>query len=188
MVSFRTATARRLLEVWRSCLPSQRSIRHAWLTDQVRHACRVQGHLRVSSRPRRTHARPRAEGRPQPGRARRHRRQVRPHRRSGRRSRRDPDSGLDRPRIVERVRELRVLVDYRSDIVRRRTMGINQFKAQLHVWLDHTPGGLSRTQSPDHADRAAGRSVAGHARRSGAHRDRHRGRRRPTDVSTISTP
>ncbi|WP_433208678.1 IS110 family transposase [Nocardia sp. CA-107356] len=52
--------------------------------------------------------------------------------------------GLDRHRIDERVRELRVLVDYRSDIVKRRTMAINQLKAHVHVWLDHTPGDLAR--------------------------------------------
>ena len=55
--------------------------------------------------------------------------------------------GLDRHRIDEHVRELRVLVDYRSDVVKRRTMVINQLKAQLHVWLDHTPGDLSRTKA-----------------------------------------
>lgn len=54
---------------------------------------------------------------------------------------------LDRHRIDEHVRELRVLVDYRSDVVKRRTMVINQLKAQLHVWLDHTPGDLSRTKA-----------------------------------------
>ncbi|QEN17048.1 IS110 family transposase [Mycobacterium sp. ELW1] len=53
---------------------------------------------------------------------------------------------LDRHRIDEHVRELRVLVDYRSDVVKRRTMVINQIKAQFHVWLDHTPGDLSRTK------------------------------------------
>lgn len=51
---------------------------------------------------------------------------------------------LDRHRIDERVRELRVLVDYRTDLIKRRTMVINQLKAQLHVWLDHTPGDLAR--------------------------------------------
>ena len=55
--------------------------------------------------------------------------------------------GLDRHRIDEYVRELRVLVDYRSDVVKRRTMVINQLKAQSHVWLDHTPGDLSRTKA-----------------------------------------
>lgn len=55
--------------------------------------------------------------------------------------------GLDRHRIDEHVRELRVLVDYRSDVVKRRTMVINQLKAQLHVWLDHTPGDLTRTKA-----------------------------------------
>ena len=54
--------------------------------------------------------------------------------------------GLDRHRIDESVRELRVLVDYRTDLVKRRTMAINQLKAQLHVWLDHTPGDLARTR------------------------------------------
>jgi transposase len=57
----------------------------------------------------------------------------------------NPD--LDRHRIDERVRELRVLVDYRADLVKRRTMIINQLKAQLHVWLDHTPGDLARAKS-----------------------------------------
>jgi transposase len=52
--------------------------------------------------------------------------------------------GLDRHRIDERVRELRVLVDLRGDLVRRRTTVINQIKAQTHLWLDHTPGDLSR--------------------------------------------
>ncbi len=37
----------------------------------------------------------------------------------------------------ERVRELRVLVDYRADLIKRRTMVINQLKAQLHIWLGH---------------------------------------------------
>ncbi|WP_222443419.1 transposase [Streptomyces misionensis] len=52
--------------------------------------------------------------------------------------------GLDRPRIDDRVRELRVLVDSRADLVRRRTMVINQLKAYTHLWLDHTPGDLTR--------------------------------------------
>ena len=54
---------------------------------------------------------------------------------------------LDRHRIDEHVRELRVLVDYRTDLVKRRTMAINQLKAQLHVWLDHTPGDLTRARN-----------------------------------------
>ena len=54
--------------------------------------------------------------------------------------------GLDRHRIDEHVRELRVLVDLRADLVKRRTMVINQLKAQLHVWLDHTPGDLARAR------------------------------------------
>lgn len=54
---------------------------------------------------------------------------------------------LDRHRIDERVRELRVLVDHRADLVKRRTMVINQLKAQLHLWLDHTPGDLTRTKT-----------------------------------------
>jgi len=57
----------------------------------------------------------------------------------------NPD--LDRHRIDEHVRELRVLVDYRADLVKRRTMAINQLKAQLHVWLDHTPGDLARSRN-----------------------------------------
>lgn len=55
--------------------------------------------------------------------------------------------GLDRHRIDERVRELRVLVDHRADLVKRRTMVINQLKAQLHLWLDHTPGDLLRAKT-----------------------------------------
>lgn len=51
---------------------------------------------------------------------------------------------LDRHRIDERVRELRVLVDYRADLIKRRTMVINQLKVHLHVWLDHTPADLAR--------------------------------------------
>jgi transposase len=54
---------------------------------------------------------------------------------------------LARHRIDEHVRELRVLVDYRADLVKRRTMVINQLKAQLHVWLDQTPGDLTRAKS-----------------------------------------
>lgn len=55
--------------------------------------------------------------------------------------------GLDRHRIDERVRELRVLVDHRADLVKRRTMVINQLKAQLHLWLDQTPGDLLRAKT-----------------------------------------
>ena len=55
--------------------------------------------------------------------------------------------GLDRHRIDERVRELRVLVGYRADLVKRRTMVINQLKAQLHVWLGQTPGDLTRARN-----------------------------------------
>jgi transposase len=54
---------------------------------------------------------------------------------------------LDRHRIDEHVRELRVLVDYRTDLVKRRTMAINQLKAHLHTWLDHTPGDLARAKN-----------------------------------------
>lgn len=53
---------------------------------------------------------------------------------------------LSRHHIDERVRELRVLTDYRSDVVKRRTMMMNQLKAQSHLWLDHTPGDLARTK------------------------------------------
>jgi transposase len=56
----------------------------------------------------------------------------------------NPD--LARHRIDARVRELRMLVDHRADIVKRRTMLINQLKAQLHLWLDHTPGDLTRAK------------------------------------------
>ncbi|WP_436496949.1 IS110 family transposase [Actinokineospora sp. HUAS TT18] len=55
--------------------------------------------------------------------------------------------GLDRHRIDERVRELRILVDYRADLIKRRTMAINQLKGRLHVWLDHTPGDLARARN-----------------------------------------
>jgi transposase len=54
---------------------------------------------------------------------------------------------LDRHRIDERVRELRVLVDYRADLVKRRTMAINQLKAQAHLWLGQTPGDLTRARN-----------------------------------------
>lgn len=54
---------------------------------------------------------------------------------------------LDRHRIDEPVRELRMLVDRRADLVRRRTMVINQLKAQLHLLLDHTPGDLLRAKT-----------------------------------------
>jgi transposase len=56
---------------------------------------------------------------------------------------------LEGHRIDERVRELRVLVDYRADLIKRRTMVINQLKAQLHVWLGHTPGDLTRPRNLD---------------------------------------
>jgi transposase len=55
--------------------------------------------------------------------------------------------GLDRHRIDQQVRELRVLVDYRADLVKRRTMAINQIKAQLNIWLGHTPGDLTRARN-----------------------------------------
>lgn len=54
--------------------------------------------------------------------------------------------GLDRHRIDERIRELRVLVDYRADLVKRRAMAMNQLKSHAHTWLDLTPGDLSRTK------------------------------------------
>ena len=54
---------------------------------------------------------------------------------------------LDRHRIDERVRELRALVDYRDDVVKRRTMAINQLKAQAHLWLDRTPGDLTQAKA-----------------------------------------
>ena len=81
---------------------------------------------------------------------------------------------LDRHRIDEHVRELRVLVDYRADLIKRRTMVINQLKAQLHVWLDHTPRRPRPRQEPDLADRSAARGTAGQAHPSGVHRDDHR--------------
>jgi len=55
--------------------------------------------------------------------------------------------GLDRHRIDEQVRELRVVVDHRADLVKRRTMVINQLKAQLHLWLEHTPDNLVRAKT-----------------------------------------
>lgn len=54
---------------------------------------------------------------------------------------------LTRHHIDKRVRELRVLTDYRADLVKRRTMMINQLKAQSHLWLDHTPGDLARAKA-----------------------------------------
>jgi transposase len=54
--------------------------------------------------------------------------------------------GLDRHRIDDNVRELRLLADYRADLVRRRSMVINQLKAQLHLWLGHTPADLTRAK------------------------------------------
>ncbi|MCP9276999.1 IS110 family RNA-guided transposase [Mycolicibacterium arenosum] len=54
---------------------------------------------------------------------------------------------LPRHHIDQRVRELRVLTDYRSDIVKRRTMMINQLKALSHLWLDHTPGDMARAKA-----------------------------------------
>jgi transposase len=51
---------------------------------------------------------------------------------------------LTRHHIDERIRELRILTDYRGDLVKRRTMMINQLKAQSHLWLDHNPGDLAR--------------------------------------------
>lgn len=56
---------------------------------------------------------------------------------------------LARHRIDEHVRELRVLVDYRTDLIKRRTTLINQLQAQLHLWLDHTPGDLARPKGTD---------------------------------------
>jgi transposase len=53
---------------------------------------------------------------------------------------------LTRHHIDERIRELRVLADYRTDVVKRRTMLINQIKAHAHLWLDYTPGDLARTK------------------------------------------
>jgi transposase len=55
--------------------------------------------------------------------------------------------GLERHRIDERIRELRVLVDYRADLVKRRTMAINQLKAQVHLWLNQTPRDLTRARN-----------------------------------------
>jgi transposase len=54
---------------------------------------------------------------------------------------------LSRHQIDERVRELRVLSDYRSDLVKRRTTLINQVKANAHLWLDYTPGDLARAKT-----------------------------------------
>src|SRR5271166_1041279 len=52
-----------------------------------------------------------------------------------------------RHRIDERIRELRALTDYRCDLVKRRTMMINQLKAHSHLWLDYTPGDLARAKA-----------------------------------------
>lgn len=74
---------------------------------------------------------------------------------------------LDRHRIDEPVRELRILVDHRADLVRRRTMVINQLKAQLHLWLDHTPGDLVRAKTvASVAARIAGASLRPHVRQT----------------------
>lgn len=54
---------------------------------------------------------------------------------------------LDRHRIDEHVRELRLLVDHRDELVKRRTAVINRAKAQLHLWLDHTPADLGRAKT-----------------------------------------
>jgi transposase len=54
---------------------------------------------------------------------------------------------LARHRIDDQVRQLRMLVDHRGDVVKRRTMLINQLKAQLNLWCNHTPGDLSRTRT-----------------------------------------
>jgi transposase len=54
---------------------------------------------------------------------------------------------LQRHRIDERVREIRILTDYRSDLVKRRTMTINQLKAQSPLWLDYTPGDLTHSKT-----------------------------------------
>jgi hypothetical protein len=53
-------------------------------------------------------------------------------RRSGRAAIATP--GLDRDRIDVRVRELRVLVGRRANLVKRRAMAINHLKAQAHPW------------------------------------------------------
>ena len=37
--------------------------------------------------------------------------------------------------------------NYRADLVKRRTMAINQLKAQVHLWLDQTPGDLTRARN-----------------------------------------
>ncbi|MEU4827089.1 transposase [Actinomadura sp. NPDC023710] len=77
--------------------------------------------------------------------------------------------GLDRHRIDEHVRELRVLVDYRTVLVKRRTMAINQLKAQLHLWLDHTPRRPGPPQTHGRADHRPGRRTTGRARPPGTH-------------------
>ncbi len=75
--------------------------------------------------------------------------------------------GLDRHRIDERVRELRVLVDHRADLVKRRTTVINQLKAQLHLWLDHTPGDLARAKTVTEVRALlAGESLPPHVRQT----------------------
>lgn len=54
---------------------------------------------------------------------------------------------LSRHQVDPHVRELRILTDYRSDLVKRRTMMINQLKAHAHLWLDYTPGDLTRRKA-----------------------------------------
>lgn len=68
---------------------------------------------------------------------------------------------LDRHRIDERVRELRVLVDYRDDVIKRRTMAINQLKAQAHLWLGCTPGDLARAKALSELTTLAGGACLG---------------------------
>ncbi|MEQ7129536.1 IS110 family transposase [Actinopolymorpha sp. B11F2] len=75
--------------------------------------------------------------------------------------------GLERHRIDVQVRELRVLVDLRADLVRRRTMVINQVKACTHLWLDHTPGDLTRAPGLASATTLLRASqMSGHVRRA----------------------
>lgn len=50
---------------------------------------------------------------------------------------------LDRHRIDPVVRQLRLLIDTRQDLVRRRTALINRIKAVMQVHLDHHPGSLT---------------------------------------------
>ncbi|MBB6120443.1 IS110 family transposase [Nocardiopsis algeriensis] len=53
------------------------------------------------------------------------------------------DPHLARHRIDPRVRQIRLLVDLRADLVERRVAVANRLATMVHVELEHAPGGLS---------------------------------------------